>query len=58
MKKTNPALAQDIVGTILMDLTSRPGLARGWAALDEDTRDTILRSWLLSTKRLLDENEG
>lgn len=54
--KSNPALAKAIVKAIFEDFTDRGGLRQEWEQIDEDIQEEILKTWLLSTKKILDEN--
>jgi hypothetical protein len=58
MKKSNPFLAKEIVKAILDDFTDRRGLRQAWDPIDDEIKDDVLKTWLLSTKRILDENDS
>jgi hypothetical protein len=55
--KTNPQLATEIVKAILDDFTDRRGLRQEWEQIDDSIRSEIVETWLLSTKRLLDDRD-
>jgi hypothetical protein len=57
MKQTNPQLAQTIVGALFKDIKDRQGLRQGWEGIDGNIQDEILKTLLLTTKRILDDNK-